>query len=232
MFLDEKKLDKEADKRINVIIFMIPLVALSFYYIMKSEIFCTDMATYWASYGTVIQAVFVGFQAIFAGVLIIITNSLAKKQAALVLRQNEIVEEQKEMTRRQINLALYEKRYKIRNQCIGFLDYLINIRLPSEYEEYESEYTQEDVTKIITHISKNNSLSNPENNFLLADDVIKKLNDADTLKLKLLSYIRANAELAEYEKNRDGLSEIQSKLQNLQKQINEVFKDMLDFKKI
>jgi hypothetical protein len=230
--MDFKEIDKDTDKRLLVILFTVIFTASSFYCIMKTDINTTDMAMYWASYGTVLQAVFAAFQAIFAGIIIIMTISLGKKQAKLAIQQNEIVKEQNEMTRRQINLALYEKRYKIRNECIGFLDDLININLPSEYEEYERKYTQEDVTKIIDHISKNNSLSNPENYFLLADDVIQKLNGANKLNLTLRSYIRANVQLTEYEKNRERLSEIQGELQNLQEQIDAAFKDMLDFKKI
>lgn len=130
---------------------------------------------------------------------------LGYKQYNLSKQQNCLVEEQKEMTRRQINLSLYEKRYKIRDKCIGSLVNLINVSLPTDYVEYKRVYTQEKAIENVNIIAKNNLLSNPENDFLLPEEMLKKLKE---------------------------VLHIQGQLQTLQKELDDDFKDMLDFRKI
>ena len=76
---------------------------------------CSENSSAIQAIGSIAQVLAALMTLMFMGWLGIKQNKISKQQTCLA-------EEQKEMTRRQINLDLFDKRYKIYMECMSFLD--------------------------------------------------------------------------------------------------------------
>lgn len=147
---------------------------------------------------------------------------------------------QNEMTRRQINLSLYEKRYKIYNECILFIRDIYNY---NKFPEYKKIKMNQETIKIFDaeNVQEFYHKTFPDALFLLTDEDVKQLEEIAQKKMELLEQVnKIEYELRgilfeenEYNKK---CNEIEKKIGEFdikyEMLINESFKKYLDFKKI
>lgn len=118
----------------------------------------TESLTSWATYGTLVQA---GAAVITLGIMV-----------WLGVRQNKLTKRQNELMQKQVNLALYKKRYKLYRQVLEFNANVNRIQFPNknnvfEYELFKEPACVEELEEIIENFCSNSW----EREFLLPADI-------------------------------------------------------------
>lgn len=160
---------------------------------------------------------------------------LGYNQYKLSKQQTRLAEEQKEMTRRQINLALYEKRYKIYNQVLQFTSAVRLIHVPNRDDILDNGlYISPNCAEKLAESVSTFYSASWERQFLLSDEINNYIDglveNAGQYHKSLMTPI--TTEWRDWEKYVDQNYAAHEKFSFNEKEIYEKFAAVLDFKKI
>lgn len=156
---------------------------------------------------------------------------LGCNQYKISKQQTRLTEEQKEMTRRQINLSLYEKRYKIYKECQNLIrDFTMeNI----QFGEFDATNSWRDYQERVRNRCYEFSRETQEKEFLFDDDLVKIINDILDM-VQDLHGLSGDVEGRE-DLNSHDFSRLVNQVEKIKKErenLNSKFKSILDFKEI